>query len=161
MGVKKLLSIWRVFASRNLQSKMTYRLDFFIGVIANALMQCIGYLAIWIVFRQVDGLAGWTFYEVLMMYGIGSLSSGLSEFCLDGVWSIGGQYVRKGELDRLLTRPLNPLLSILISKMEPHGLGQIIFGMIILVQVFSSGYIVFHIWFFPALILLIIEICSF
>lgn len=139
MGVKRFFGVWSVFLSRNLQSKMAYKADFIIGVLANILMQLLGYLAIWVIFSQTDELDGWQYYEVLFMYGMAAACSGCSEFFLDGVWSIGGQFIRKGELDRLLTRPMNPLMSILMSKLEPHGLGQIIFGFVVMGSALMHG----------------------
>ena len=66
------------------------------------------------------------------MYGFAAIPNGLSEFFLDGIWHLGGRYIARGELDRLLTRPMNPLLSIVMSHIEPHGLGLLIFGIVIL-----------------------------
>lgn len=132
MEAKKKLSIWGRFFSRNIQSKMSYKADFLMGILANFSMQLLGFVTIWTVFRQVDTLMGWSYYEVLFMYGLAAIPNGISEFFFDGIWRIGGKYIGKGELDRLLTRPIDPLLSIVMAHIEPHGLGLIIFGIAII-----------------------------
>ena len=98
------------------------------GVLGNLFLQCLGFFTIWVIFNQVDTFAGWGYYEVLFMYGLAAIPNGLSEFLADGVWDIGHRYIRGGELDRLMTRPMNPLLSIMAAYMEPHGLGSVLFG---------------------------------
>lgn len=129
MEVKKFFKIWPVFIARNLQSKMAYKLDFFLGIIATFLTQLLGFMLLWVVFSQLKNLAGWSYTEVLFMYGFAAVPNGLVEFFLDGIWDISDRYVIKGELDRLLTRPMNPLLSIVAAHMEPHGLGSVLFGL--------------------------------
>lgn len=82
MEAKKKLSIWGRFFSRNIQSKMSYKADFLMGILANFSMQLLGFVTIWTVFRQVDTLMGWSYYEVLFMYGLAAIPNGISEFFL-------------------------------------------------------------------------------
>ena len=101
------------------------------GIIATFLTQGLGFMLLWIIFKQLDQLAGWTYQQVLFMYGMAAIPNGMVEFFLDGMWSIAGEYVSRGDLDRLLTRPMNPLLSIIAAHMEPHGAGSMLFGFVV------------------------------
>lgn len=79
MEAKKVIYMGTVF-SRNIQSKMSYKADFLMGILANFSMQLLGFVTIWTVFRQVDTLMGWSYYEVLFMYGLAAIPNGISEF---------------------------------------------------------------------------------
>lgn len=59
---------------------MSYKADFLMGILANFSMQLLGFVTIWTVFRQVDTLMGWSYYEVLFMYGLAAIPNGISEF---------------------------------------------------------------------------------
>jgi len=136
MGVKHYFKLWIIFLSCNLQSKISHKLDFILGILATIFMQGCSFIFLWSIFSQIDVLSGWSFYEISILFGYISIANGLEEIFLNGTWELPGIYIRRGELDRLLTRPVNPLFLILANCMELHGVGSFLFGIVIMIHSF-------------------------
>ena len=67
MAVKRLwfyIKLYPYFVSRSVQSRMSYKSDFILGVTASALMQALGYVFIWAVFQGIPEMNGWSFYQI-------------------------------------------------------------------------------------------------
>ena len=122
--------IYPYFVSKSIQSRMSYRLDFFLGIIANVLRQSLGLIFIWAIYHEIPAINGWNFYEMMFVYGIQAICVGFYEFLFAGVWSVE-DYVQNGELDRLLVRPIGTMFSIMAADITFHGLGAVLFGIVI------------------------------
>jgi len=110
---------------------MEYKIDFLLGILANISQSVLGLIFIWAIFNRIPMIKGWNFYEVTFVYGFAAIPSGISGLLLNNVWLIPTVYVNRGNLDRILTKPLNPLFHIIADGFEPHGFGFIIFGIIL------------------------------
>lgn len=121
------LTLYPYFVSKCIKSRMSYRLDFFLGLIANALRQSLGFVFIWAVFRDIPEINDWNFYQMMFVYGMQAICVGLYEFLFAGIWSVEN-YVQHGELDRLMLRPISTLFSVMVADVTFHGLGAAIFG---------------------------------
>jgi len=124
------LRLFPYFVSRNIQSKMSYNIDFFLGIIANIMRQSLGFIFIWVLFRNVPEIHGWNLYQMMFVYGMQAITLGLDEFLFAGTWSVSS-LIQEGDLDRLLLRPVGPMFSIIASDVTFHGLGASLFGLVI------------------------------
>lgn len=132
MGVKLkrlwfYIKLYPYFVSRSIQSRMSYRADFILGVIASMLRQSLGFIFIWAVFRGIPEINGWNFDQMTFVYGMQAITLGINEFLFAGTWSIEG-YIREGSLDRILLRPVSSMFSILSADVTLHGLGSAALG---------------------------------
>ena len=57
-------------------------------------VQASGLLTIWVVMRQVPSLNGWSLQEVLLIYGLITLSKSINHMFADNLWTLGRQYLR-------------------------------------------------------------------
>lgn len=72
-----------------------------------------------IIFSNVQELGGWNFHQALFLYAFAKLIIVVSTIWTKrGVQSIGRELVRMGDLDFYLTKPVNPMVLVSISK--PH-----------------------------------------
>ena len=124
---------------------MSYRLDFFLGLLANALRQSLGFVFIWAIFRGIPEINGWNFYQMMFVYGLQAICVGLYEFLFAGIWSVE-KYIQDGELDRLLLRPVSTLFSVMAADVTFHGLGAALFGLAICIISLIQLKIIFSIW---------------
>ena len=122
------VKLYPYFVSRSVQARMTYKADFILGVLASMLMQALGFVFIWAVFREVPEMNGWTFDKMMFVYGMSAICLGLNEFLFAGTWAVGG-YVQEGSLDRLLLRPVSTMFSVMAADVTLHGIGSAIFGL--------------------------------
>ena len=121
--------IYISFLSASLKEMLIYRLDCIAGMISQLLTQFVEVIFIWITFQNTDNLAGWNFEQILLLYGITLISIGISDFCFDALYDIGPKYIREGDFDKILLRPVHPLISIIGSSNEFTSLGYFGLGL--------------------------------
>ena len=97
---------------------MEYRVNFLIGASSTFFLQGSSILAIWVVMRQIPSMQGWSFPEVLLIYGLVTLAQSLNHMFADNLWTIGWAYIRSGQFDRFLVRPIDPLFHLLADRFE-------------------------------------------
>ncbi|MGF7047905.1 ABC-2 type transport system permease protein [Paenibacillus sp. DS2015] len=122
---------WQFFKAR-LKVMMEYRADFLIGVFSVFLIQGTSLLFITIVFEQIESLHGWTFYQILFIYAIALQGRSIEHIFFDNLWTIGWQYIRPGNFDRLMIRPVNVLFQLIADRVQQDGVGSFIIGLIVL-----------------------------
>ena len=120
------------FMKQRLKVMMEYRVDFWIGMLSVVFIQGVSVLFISVVFNQINQLNGWSFYEVLFIYGIASTGRSIHHIFFDNLWTLGFQYIRPGNFDRLLIRPINPLFHLIADRLSQDGFGQLLIGLILL-----------------------------
>lgn len=131
MKIKQYLKLYPLYFAQNLKSRMEYRLDFFIGLLGFFFLQTCGVVFITLIFSSIPNLKGWSFYEVLFIYGFAQIPRGLDHIFTDNLWLYAGWKISKGEMDRLLTRPLNPLFQLIAERFQPDGIGEFLIGIIL------------------------------
>ncbi|MFQ8817200.1 MAG: ABC transporter permease [Streptococcus thermophilus] len=65
-------------------------------------------------------------------------SQGIDHLFFDNLWALGQRLVRKGEFDKYLTRPINPLFHILVETFQIDALGELLVGCVLLATTLSS-----------------------
>lgn len=118
---------WMAFNTA-LQAKFEYRIDFFLGVLTSFMLQMSSFAFIYIVFNTTPGLNGWTKDEVILLFGMTAAALGSSELFFNHIWMVP-YYIVTGDLDRLLTYPVNSLYFLLITRPELHSFGNLATGL--------------------------------
>lgn len=127
--VARYLDLYRHFLVQRLKVLLEYRASFVIGAASVAAIQAAGLGAVWSVLRQVPDLNGWKLDEVLLIYGLVVLSESITHMFADNLWTLGWSYVRTGDFDRLLVRPVDPLFHLLADRFCHDGLGNFAIGL--------------------------------
>src|SRR5512142_1070614 len=127
----RYLELYWYFLIQRFKILMEYRLNFFIGATSTAFLQAASLAAIWVVMRQIPSLNGWSFYEVIMVYGLLTMGESITHMFADNLWTVGWNYVRSGDFDRLLVRPIDPLFHLLADRFCHDGLGNLATGLIL------------------------------
>ena len=122
------ISLYFAFLKASLKELLVYRLDCIVGMISQIVTQLVEIIFIWIVFQNTESLAGWNFMEIFLLYGVTLISVAISGFCFDALYDIGPKYIRNGEFDKILLRPVHPLISIIGSSKEFTSWGYLVLG---------------------------------
>jgi len=130
--VKRYIRLYWHFFKQQLKVMMEYRVDFLIGVASVFFVQFTSIFFIKVVFDHIEVLNGWTFYEILFIYGIAFTGRSIHHIFFDNLWTFGWQYIRSGNFDRLLIRPINPLFHLIADRVQQDGFGQLLIGTIVL-----------------------------
>jgi len=129
----RYLDLYHWFLGQRLKILMEYRVNFIIGAVSTVIQQSAWLLTIWVVMRQVPNLQGWDFNEVMLIYGLITLAQSISHMFADNLWTIGWVYIRSGQFDRFLVRPINPLFHLLADRFCHDGLGHFLTGLVLVI----------------------------
>jgi len=110
-----------------LRTAVEYRADFWIGILGASLMHGAGLVFVVALFGQINEIAGWSAWEVAILYGLALIPRGLTELFCDGPWTLR-MMLNKGEFDRVLVRPVSPALQVATMLASIHGVGQLTLG---------------------------------
>lgn len=130
--MKRAFRLHRIFIAQYLKKLMEYKIDFIVGAVGFLLSQALEILFIGIIFSQIPDLAGWTFNEILFIYGFSLIPKAIDHMLFDNLWMVGYHIVRKGEFDKYLTRPINSLFYVTVEKFQIDAFGELIMGIILI-----------------------------
>lgn len=119
----------RLLAAR-VRSDWQYRTSFILFTISQAFVPLLDFVAIAVLFHQVPRLGGWTMAEVGLMFGISATGFGLADAVVGSV-ELVSRRVKEGTFDRLLTRPMGPLLQLTAEEFAFRRLGRMAQGVVV------------------------------
>lgn len=131
-ALRRMIRMHRIFIAQDLKKMMEYKIDFLTGAVSFLLSQAVNIAFLWIIFSQVPELKGWDYNEIVFIYGFSLLPKALDHLFCDNLWMVGYQIVAKGEFDKYLTRPLNPLFTIIVEKFQVDALGELVVGFVLI-----------------------------
>lgn len=132
----RFIRIYKIFIKQYLKTLMEYRTDFLIGMFSFFIMQASNIIFISLIFSRVPHINGWSYNEVLFIYGFSQIPRGIDHLFTDNLWLLANAYVRSGQFDKYLLRPINPLFHLISERFQPDAFGEIIIG----VGIFSYAY---------------------
>jgi ABC-2 type transport system permease protein len=130
--LREILGIYRRVVGARIRSQLQYRLSFALTSIGMTLTTFLDFAAILILFEQVDALGEWTVAEVGVLYGITSVSYGLTELAIGHINRLPTM-IRRGDFDLVLLRPLGSLFQVIASDFALRRLGRFTQGIAVLV----------------------------
>lgn len=110
------LKIYKELLEKNFKIYLEYKIDFFIGIVSIFFQLIMLFLFFEIYFYKFKIFPNWKKEEFVFMYSISVLISGIYNMFFQNLWSLGWFYIREGELDYLMVRPINVLFQICTKK---------------------------------------------
>jgi len=126
------IKLYLSFFVASLKELLIYRIDCITGMISQFVTQLVEIIFIWITFQNTENLAGWNFNQVLLLYGTTLIATGILDLCFDSIYDIGPKYIRDGEFDKILLRPVHPLISIIGNSKSFTAIGYLGLGLFFL-----------------------------
>jgi ABC-2 type transport system permease protein len=125
--LRRKLWLYRRLLGAHVRATLEYEADFWIMSLSAVLVQGIGVVFLWAIFRSIPRINGWQFWDVVLIYALVVVSEGLSALFAQGAWTMAVT-VNLGQLDALLVRPYPPVLQVLGSQVGMNGLGNLVLG---------------------------------
>ncbi len=119
--------IYRMILAQDLKSKMNYRADFIISNVGIIATNISGFVAFWIMFQNFPTILGWTYYEMMFLYGFSLIALTPVQLFFDNNWNLRYQ-VYSGDFIRYCFRPLNLFFYYISEVFDIKGIGQFAFG---------------------------------
>lgn len=123
----------QIAIARRVQSRLATRADLLAGLLASLLGSAAGPVVVLTLFRQVPSIHGWTGPEVLFCWGFADAVAGVFNMFFAGLYVLNRRYILDGELDRVLLRPMDPYLQVMLDNLSLEeipaaGLGLVLMG---------------------------------
>lgn len=142
------LSLCWHMATASIRGQMQYRTSFIIGVLSGMFFQGLGIIMIWAILDTFSVIGQWSFGEIAMLYGMRLTAHGVYLVFFSSMFAID-DLVREGGYDRLLVRPVHPILQLMFTEFRITVLGDLAGGLAILiaaVNLVEVEWSAAHIW---------------
>lgn len=121
------IQIYFKVIAQDIKSKMSYRSDFIISTIGMILTDAVELAAFYIMFLNFPSVCGWTFYEMLFLYGFSLVALAPLQCLFDNNWSLR-RYVYDGDFIKYCFRPINIFFYFISEVFDVKGVGQLLVG---------------------------------
>lgn len=122
------ISLYFSLLKASLKEILIYRIDCIVGIFSQTIVQLVSLIFIFVVFKNTESIAGWSFEQILLLFGVTRISIGISGYCFDELYAIGPKYIKNGDFDKILLRPVHPLISIIGASREFGAIADFALG---------------------------------
>jgi ABC-2 type transport system permease protein len=124
---KLFILLWQYFG-QYVKARMSYKADFMISLLTGLTATIAGYGFVLVLFTRIPRLKGWSFEEVLFIYGFSLIPMGIFNIVSLNLYEFGETYIIEGKFDRVLLRPINSLFQILFENFRLESIQEIVIG---------------------------------
>lgn len=113
--------------------RLAYKTDFLVSVATSLLATAFGVALVFLLFRKAPQIAGWTFEEIVFLYGFGLIPLALFNMVSINLYYFGQTYIVEGKFDRILLRPVHSLVQVMSEQFRLEALSDALVGVIAIV----------------------------
>ncbi|MGT2799909.1 ABC transporter permease [Streptococcus marmotae] len=128
--MKRYVKLYYYNVKAFLIAAMSYRMDFFIGLLSSLVEQIVYLIFLNVLFGNIREIAGFSYGQMLFIYGISTIGRSVHLIFFDNLWMFGSRYIREGEFERLMILPVNPLFQLISERVQLQGIGTTLVGII-------------------------------
>ena len=111
-----MIGLYIAFARISFLTQLEYRGQYFMRMVSKILGWSTGFLMLMVLLQKFQTIGGWSIYEILLLYAFDVLSYSIAgTFCMGAFGKLPGK-IRQGELDSILTKPVNPFVYLVSTK---------------------------------------------
>ena len=136
-----LLGLYAAFAKVNLLSQLEYRGQYAIRMLTKIISWSTGFVMILILLNKFKTIGDWNVYEVLFLYVLDVLSYSIAGTFFMGPFGKLPDLIRQGVFDEVLTKPVNPFVYMVCTRVSAGYTSNYIIGVAILVICFVKLHI--------------------
>jgi ABC-2 type transport system permease protein len=125
------LMLYRRLVGARIRGQMQYRASFWLQLFGVFSINVLELATIFILFQHFKTLGGWTSGEVAFLYGLSAISFSIAKV-VGGGFDVFSSLMVRGEFDRLLVRPVSPLIQVLCGDFRLHQVGRLLQGLLAL-----------------------------
>ena len=141
-NIKRYCRLYKVFIKQFFKTLLQSRSDFLMGLIGFFMAQITGIAFLYLVFNQIPSLDGWSFNELIFIYGFAQIPRGIVHLLTDILWIVAWDLVVSGKFDSYMLRPMNLYLQVIFEKLQPDALGELLVGGILVVSSCMKGIVI-------------------
>jgi len=132
--MRRYVSLFAQYFIQYAKVRLSYRGDFLLSVLTTVLATACGMAVVFLIFQHVPRIAGWSFTQILFLYGFSLLPLSLFNTISINLYYFSDSYIIMGKFDQVLLRPVNPLFQVLSEKFRLEALGDMALGLAIVLS---------------------------
>ena len=137
--------LYFMIAGQYIKARMQYRVDFMISSVGMVMTSLATILVFRVLFGSIPNLAGWSFEEILFIYGFYLLSVSPLQIFFDHVWTLRYE-VQDGSFIKYYFRPLNMMFYYMSEMVDLKGFTKLALGIAVLVYASLQLDVVWSAW---------------
>jgi ABC-2 type transport system permease protein len=115
----RYFSLFLTHLRKQLQVEMQYRANLAVGLVSQLAFTLLSVAFVGVFLGTGAAINGWSFWEIVFLFGLGDLTFGLSAVFLFRTFLVfDAQYLIEGGLDQVLVQPLNPLANLIFRNLD-------------------------------------------
>lgn len=130
-GIPELLGLYARLIGAHVRGQMQYRVSFVLALLGSTVGTAIEFGAILVLFSRMPAIAGWTLWQVALLYAIAETSFASAELVGSALDDFQVR-VALGTFDRVLTRPRGAFFQVLAEDLALRRLGRVLQGVVVL-----------------------------
>jgi ABC-2 type transport system permease protein len=115
-NLKRHFRLFVLYFGQYAKARLEYRADFFSSVLASFLGTAASFSFLLIVFSRVPAVKGWTFEEMVFLYGFSLVPLGVFNLFSWNLYQFADRYLIEGRFDRVLLRPVSSIFQVLFES---------------------------------------------
>ncbi len=123
--------VW--YFAQFVKMRLAYRTDFVIDALAVMFSALVQLAVLLTLFNKVEALKGWSFEQVLFIYGFSLVPLGLFNLCAVNLYRFADAFIIEGRFDRVLLRPLNTLAQVLLESFNISAFNEMGLGLALMI----------------------------
>lgn len=127
--MRNYLHLLAIFYKNTLISEMEYRLNFWSNIGLSIFWLTWAALSVRVYFYHAESIAGWNYYELLIVMGLFFAMNGYRQVILEPNLSRMSEYVQMGTLDYILTKPVDSQFLVSLRHIGVYNWGDPIMGL--------------------------------
>lgn len=116
-----------------IKTRLAYRVDFLVDTLAVSFALLVQLAVLGVLFSKVESLQGWTYHQVLFIYGFSLVPLGIFNLTSLNLYRFSDRFIIQGKFDRVLLRPVSTLGQVLCESFNISGLNEIIIGTAVMI----------------------------
>ena len=131
--MRRYLQLFGQYFIQYAKVRLAYKGDFIVSVITTIVATAFGLAVVFLLFRRAPEIAGWTFDEILFLYGFGLIPLSLFNMFSINLYFFGEVYIVEGKFDRVLLRPVHSLFQVMSEQFRLEAAGDTLIGLAIVI----------------------------
>lgn len=128
-NLRRHLRLFVLYFGQYAKARLEYRADFFSSVLASFLGTAASFGFLLILFSRVPAVKGWTFEEMVFLYGFSLIPLGIFNVFSWNLYLFADRYLIEGRFDRVLLRPVSSVFQILFESFRLESIQETLTGM--------------------------------
>ncbi len=130
---RKHLALLGEYFAQYLKVRVSYRGDFLIGLFTSFAATIFSFGFVYVLFKNTSSLAGWSFGQILFLYGFALIPYGIFNILSPNLYDFGSEFIMEGKFDRVLIRPVGALFQVIFENFRIESIQEIITGIVVMI----------------------------